>query len=82
MTKTEKEPRAVELCNEIRRLYFTKKDSGWIARPHHTNKEIRIGHPQYGNDDVVSSEIDSLYIAIDRLGLADAIGYKLEIVTK
>ena len=40
MTKTEKDPRAVELCNEIRRLYFTKKDPGWIARPHHTNKEI------------------------------------------
>ena len=66
--------------NEIRRLYFTK-DSGWIARPHHTNKEARIGHPEYGTDDEVSSEIDALgYIAIDRLGLADAIGYKLVVV--
>ena len=79
MSKIEKNPAATELCSEIRKLYFTK-EPGWIARPHHTNKEIRIGHPQYGTDDEVSSEIDSLYIAIDRLGLADAIGYKLVVV--
>ena len=78
----EKDPRATELCNEIRRLYFTKKDPGWIARPNHGEKKIRIGHPDYGTDDVVTSEIESLRIAIDRLGLADAIGYKLEVVKK
>ena len=79
MVKTEKNPAATELCNEIRKLYFTK-EPGWIARPHHTNKEIRIGHPDYGTDDAISVEVDALYSAIDRLGLADAIGYKLVIV--
>jgi hypothetical protein len=77
-----KDPRAVELCNEIRRLYFTKKDSGWIARPNHGEKKIFIGHPDYDTDDVISCELYSLSVAIDRLGLADAIGYELEIVKK
>ena len=77
----EKDPRANELMDEVRRMYF-RGFTGWIARVHHTNKQLLIGHPDYGKDDVVTSEIESLRIAIDRLGLADAIGYKLEIVTK
>ncbi len=79
MVKINKNPAATELCNEIRRLYFTK-DPGWIARPHHTNKEIRIGHPLYGEDDAISAEIDALYMALDRLELADRIGYTLVVV--
>ena len=77
----EKDPRASELCNEIRRLYFTK-EPGWIARPSHEHKQIRIGHPGYGTDDEVSSELYALFVAIDRLGLADAIGYEVKIVKK
>ena len=79
MVKINKNPAATELCNEIRRLYFTK-DPGWIARPHHTNKEIRIGHPLYGEDDAISAEVDALYMAIDRLELAEKIGYTLVVV--
>ena len=79
MVKINKNPAATELCNEIRKLYFTK-DPGWIARPHHTNKEIRIGHPLYGEDDAISAEIDALYMALDRLELADKIGYTLVVV--
>lgn len=79
MVKINKNPAATELCNEIRKLYFTK-DPGWIARPHHTNKEIRIGHPLYGEDDAISAEIDALYMAIDRLELAEKIGYTLVVV--
>ena len=78
--RVEKDPRANELCNEIRRLYFTK-GPGWFARPSHQHKEIRIGHPDYGTDDEVSSEIDSLYVALDRLGLADLIGYTIVVST-
>ena len=79
MVKINKNPAATELCNEIRKLYFTK-DAGWIARPHHTNKEIRIGHPLYGEDDAISAEIDALYMALDRLELAEKIGYTLVVV--
>ena len=76
-----KDPRANELMNEIRRMYL-RESSGWIARVHHANKQLLIGHPDYGKDDVVTSEIESLRVAIDRLGLAEAIGYELEIVKK
>ena len=79
MVKINKNPAATELCNEIRKLYFTK-EPGWIARPHHTNKEIRIGHPLYGEDDAISAEIDALYMALDRLELAEKIGYTLVVV--
>ena len=79
MVKINKNPAATELCNEIRKLYFTK-EPGWIARPHHTNKEIRIGHPLYGEDEAISTEIDALYMALDRLGLAEKIGYTLVVV--
>ena len=74
-----KNPAATKLCEEIRKLYFTK-EPGWIARPHHTNKEIRIGHPLYGEDDAISAEIDALYMALDRLELAEKIGYTLVVV--
>ena len=79
MVKINKNPAATELCNEIRKLYFTK-EPGWIARPHHTNKEIRIGHPLYGEDEAISAEIDALYMALDRLELAEKIGYTLVVV--
>tara|TARA_B100002051_G_C16320074_1_gene431744 strand:- start:265 stop:510 length:246 start_codon:yes stop_codon:yes gene_type:complete len=81
MVSTHKDPRANALCNDIRKLYNINARDGWIARAHHTNKEIRIGHPDYGTCPDVSSQIDGLYSALDRLGLAESIGYTLTIVT-
>lgn len=78
---TFKDPRAVELCEDIRKLYNINTRDGWIARPHHGNKEIRIGHPDYGTCPDVSSQVDGLYSALDRLELAKKIGYTLTIVT-
>lgn len=75
-----KDPRATELCNEIRFLYNINPKDGWIARPHHSTKQIKIGHPLYGEDLDISAEVDALYYAIERLGLAEAIGYTLVVV--
>ena len=83
MTKTTtvyKDPRATELCNEIRYVYNINPKDGWIARPHHTNKEIRIGHPLYGEDQGITAEVDALYHTIEHLGLAEAIGYAVVVV--
>lgn len=77
MTKTFKDPRAVELCNEIRYLYSICPGDGWVARPHHGKKQIRIGHPDFGVDDAVTSQVLALHMALDRLGLAKNIGYTL-----
>ena len=76
----EKDPRANALCDEIRRMYFTK-GPGWFARPRHQYKQIVIGHPEYGADEEVSCEIDSLHTTLDRLGLADLIGYTIVVST-
>ena len=83
MTKepVKKDPRASELCNEIRRLYNINATSGWIARPRHSEKQICIGHALYGQCQDISPQVDALYMALDRLGLATKIGYTLKIVT-
>ena len=81
VTKVFKDPRATELCDEIRRLYNINSTGGWIARPRHGEKQICIGHPEYGQSEEISSQVDALYMALDRLGCAEKIGYTLEIVT-
>ena len=77
MVKINKNPAATELCNEIRKLYFTK-DAGWIARPSH-QQEIASDTLCTAND-AISAEIDALYMALDGLGLAEKIGYTLVVV--
>ena len=79
--KVFKDPRATELCKEIRLLYNINPTGGWIARPRHSEKQICIGHSLYGKCQDISSQVDALYMALDRLGLASKIGYTLEIVT-
>lgn len=81
MTKIYKDPRAVELCDFIRQLYSNNKLDGWIARPHHTNKEIRVGHPEYHTDDNVKLQVDALVESLKILGLADQIGYTIFVCT-
>ena len=79
--KVFKDPRATDLCKEIRLLYNINPLDGWIARPRHSEKQICIGHSLYGKCQDISSQVDALYMALDRLGLASKIGYTLEIVT-
>lgn len=77
MSKVFKDPRAVELCENIRFLYNINPLDGWIARPHHGKKQIRIGHPEFGKDQAITDQVLALHWALDRLDLAKDIGYTL-----
>ena len=81
MSKVYKDPAATALCDQIRWLYNINPDGGWIARPHHGNKEIRIGHPDYGKDENITRQVDTLFYTINTLNLCEKVGYTLVITS-
>jgi hypothetical protein len=77
-----KNPKAVEVCDQIRLLYNIHPVDGWIAAPHHTRKHIQIGNRRAGHDPVIADEVETLAFAVRRLGLAEPIGYTLVVVSR
>lgn len=75
--KVFKDPRAVKLCEDIRFLYNVNPRDGWVARPRHGHKQIVVGHPDYCNDLDISTQVDALINSLERLGLAEDIGYTI-----
>lgn len=77
-----KNPKAVEVCDQIRHLYNIHPSDGWIAAPHHTRKHIQIGNRNAGTDPVIADEVETLAFSVRRLGMAEAIGYTLVVVSR
>lgn len=78
-----KDPRATDLCDQIRFLYAIHPDPiGWIASPSHRRKQIQVGHLGAKNDPALAEEVETLASAIRRLGLSEAIGYKVVVVNR
>lgn len=78
----DKDPRAVALCDHVRSLYAISPISGWIACPHHGKRLIQVGHRSYGSDPAITEQVDAVVHAIDRLKLAEAIGYQVVAVSR
>ena len=73
-----KDQRATDLCNQIRLLYaIHPRQTGWIASPHHSRKQIQVGHRKWEGNPALVEEVQVLVAAIRHLGLAEAIGYEV-----
>ena len=67
-----------ELCDEIRHvLAIHPKRVGWVVRPHHTKKQIIIGHKDADNDLDLISEVNTLRVTLETLGLVSKLGYTI-----
>ena len=78
-----KDPRATDLCNQIRFLYAIHPDPiGWTASPNHKRKQIQVGHLGAKSDPVLAEEVETLAAAIRHLGLAEEIGYEVIVVSR
>ena len=65
-----------KLCDSIREvLAIHPKRIGWIVRPHHTNKQILIGHKESPDDPMLRLEIETLISCLENLGSASKLGY-------
>ncbi len=70
--------RACEIADVVRNvLAVHPKREGWICRPHHTNRQLKVGHQLYGSDPYITDEVDTLCVAIAELGLLSNSGYTL-----
>lgn len=70
--------KACELADQIRwTLAIHPVRQGWICRPHHTNRQIKVGHQDYGLDPYITAECDTLYASLQQLGLGEDIGYAI-----
>lgn len=74
-----KDPRAIEVADTIRGLYSASMGAGWFSRCHHANRQIKIGHPNYGIDPCVTMQLDAVAHSVERLNLLRDIPYSLVI---
>lgn len=82
MAKIFQDPRAVQVCKDVRYLMDGNRiREGWTARPHHGKKLIQVGHPDYGVDFDITDQIDTVVHSLEVLGEVRAIGYEVAIVT-
>ena len=72
--------RASEICEQIRWvLAIHPSRVGWFARPHHTNKQIKIGHKDFGSDPDITAECETLLATCQLLGIGEDLGYSLSL---
>lgn len=76
-----KDPRASALCDQIRPV-LPDRPPGWICCPHHTRRQIQIGHKLYGTDPAITEQVDALAHAIERLDLTRGTNYTVVIVSR
>lgn len=70
--------RACEVMDQVRQtLAVHPSREGWICRPHHTHRLLKIGHRLYGQDPYITAEVDTLRQAMERLGLDRQTGYQI-----
>ena len=76
--KTAAQTEACAIADQIRSVYAIHPVRvGWFARPHHTNRQIKVGHRDYGVDPVITDECNTLVEVINLLGMAEHIGYEV-----
>lgn len=67
-----------ELCDEIRDvLAIHPRRVGWVVRPHHTNKQVIIGHKEAEGDQDLASEVTTLISSLEHLGLVSKHNYTI-----
>jgi hypothetical protein len=70
--------RACELMDQVRfTLAVHPSREGWICRPHHTHRLLKVGHRLYGQDPYITSEVETLCYALEALGVEQQTGYQL-----
>ena len=81
MAKDTWSPRRIKACDiadSIRKtLAIHPVREGWICRPHHTNELIKVGHKDYGRDEYITSEVNTLVYTLELLDVLDGTGYVL-----
>lgn len=70
--------RACAIADQIREvLAIHPNRQGWICRPHHTNRQLKLGHALYGQDPYITSEVDTLCASVRHLRLGEDVGYEV-----
>jgi hypothetical protein len=63
-----------DLCDEIREVLAVHPNRvGWVVRPHHTNKQVIIGH----KDPDLAPEVSTLISSLEHLGLVSKHSYTI-----
>ncbi|ACT65570.1 predicted protein [Cyanophage PSS2] len=78
MAYTQSMKRVSDLAAEVRQTVAVHPQrTGWVIRPHHTNRTIQIGHKQVNELPYLKDEAITMIQCLDQLGTFDMYGYEV-----